>query len=119
MKNIIEAIEYLADVIDAHELYLHDAEKDNYYSNKIKSILEKPELTRKECGCNKDEACFECSPELIMEDFEEQAQEWEEERQKILEEVKALLNKLKGSEFGTMNSAKKNLIISKINKLLK
>jgi len=31
----------------------------------------KEEYTRRECGCNKDEKCFGCDPESILEDFDE------------------------------------------------
>ena len=62
-KQIIEAIKYLANAFDSEHEHLTPI----YYE--IKEILE-PKYTRKECGCNKDEACFTCNPELMMEDDE-------------------------------------------------
>jgi len=56
-------------------------DKHNTAYKLVNDILETPELTRKECGCNKDESCFTCNPEDMLEDFEDPkpSMDWEEE----------------------------------------
>jgi len=41
--KIIEAIKYLADCLDTHNIYLHDCTTCNFHSEKINSILEPEE----------------------------------------------------------------------------